>query len=91
MEQTEPVYDSAQPVANNLDRWAQIRKNAAERAARISEDQNSRRPSHFTTGTEDEGDTSGEESIEDRVARIKARVAHLTGNLERAPTSVPRY
>ncbi|KAI4716456.1 DUF1708-domain-containing protein [Aureobasidium sp. EXF-10727] len=89
--ETEPVYDTAQPVTNNLDRWAQIRKNAAERANRVSEDQISRRPSHITTGTEDEGDTSGEETIEDRVARIKARVAHLTGNLERAPTSTPRY
>lgn len=82
--ETEPVYDSTQPVANNLDRWAQIRKNAAERAARLSEDQISRRPSHFT-GTEDEGDTSGEETIEERVARIKARVAHLTGSMETVP------
>jgi hypothetical protein len=89
--ETEPVYDNAQPVANNLDRWAQIRKNAAERAARVSEDQVSGRPSHITNGTEDDGDTSGEETIEDRVARIKARVAHLTGNLEKAPTSRPRY
>ncbi|KAH0386816.1 DUF1708-domain-containing protein, partial [Aureobasidium melanogenum] len=89
--ENEPVYETTQPVANNLDRWAQIRKNAAERAARTSEDQISGRPSHITSGTEDEGDTSGEETIEDRVARIKARVAHLTGNIERAPTSMPRY
>jgi hypothetical protein len=89
--ETEPVYESAQPVANNLDRWAQIRKNAAERAARVSEDQASGRPSHITNGTEDDGDTSGEETIEDRVARIKARVAHLTGNLEKAPPGRPRY
>ncbi|KAH0230189.1 DUF1708-domain-containing protein, partial [Aureobasidium melanogenum] len=89
--ENEPVYETTQPVANNLDRWAQIRKNAAERAARISEDQISGRPSHITSGTEDEGDTSGEETIEDRVARIRARVAHLTGNIERAPTNMPRY
>lgn len=87
----EPTYDTAQPVANNLDRWAQIRKNAAERAARVSEDQVSGRPPHITNGTEDDGDTSGEETIEDRVARIKARVAHLTGNLEKPPTNRPRY
>jgi hypothetical protein len=89
--ETEPVYETAQPVANNLDRWAQIRKNAAERAARLSEDQGSGRPSHITNGTEDDGDTSGEETIEDRVARIKARVAHLTGGLEKAPSSRPRH
>ncbi|KFY87465.1 hypothetical protein V500_06940 [Pseudogymnoascus sp. VKM F-4518 (FW-2643)] len=59
------------------DRWAQIRKNAAERAAaRQSEDQKS-------AGTDGEGgETSGEETIESRVARIKARVAELTGNME---------
>ncbi|OBT70117.1 hypothetical protein VE03_00550 [Pseudogymnoascus sp. 23342-1-I1] len=59
------------------DRWAQIRKNAAERAAaRQSEDQKS-------AGTDgDGGETSGEETIESRVARIKARVAELTGNME---------
>ncbi|KAI5194670.1 DUF1708-domain-containing protein [Aureobasidium subglaciale] len=90
---SDSVYETAQPVANGYDRWAQIRKNAAERVERgprVSEDQISRRPSHITTNTEDEGDTSGEETIDDRVARIKARVAHLTGNLEQGPTSNPR-
>ena len=73
------------------DRWAQIRKNAAERSnnrnatthgehggdevggqgSRARESQNSR---------VDEGYTSEEETIESRVARIKARVAELTGN-----------
>lgn len=58
------------------DRWAQIRKNAAERAAaRQSEDQKS-------AGTDGDGETSGEETIESRVARIKARVAELTGNMD---------
>ncbi|KAI9720005.1 MAG: hypothetical protein M1812_003130 [Candelaria pacifica] len=62
-----------------VDRWAQIRKNAAERAAaRENEDQS--RPSQIIRTDEDE--TSGEETIESRVARIKARVAELTGNME---------
>ncbi|KIX01711.1 uncharacterized protein Z518_09437 [Rhinocladiella mackenziei CBS 650.93] len=61
------------------DRWAQIRKNAAERAARQSEEQTSRSRTETRT---DDGDTSGEETIESRVARIKARVAELTGNID---------
>lgn len=43
-----------------MDRWAQIRKNAAERAARQAEEQQGR-PSHTETRTDD-GETSGEES-----------------------------
>ncbi|KAH6692333.1 hypothetical protein F5X68DRAFT_57742 [Plectosphaerella plurivora] len=69
------------------DRWAQIRKNAAERAAqRQSEEQ-----SHGgkTAMTDDGDDTSGEETIESRVARIKARVAELTGNMEGSTSPVP--
>ncbi|KAF1975793.1 hypothetical protein BU23DRAFT_552267 [Bimuria novae-zelandiae CBS 107.79] len=62
------------------DRWAQIRKNAAERAARLSEEQSRR--SHSQSVRTDEGETSGEETIESRVARIKARVAELTGNVD---------
>lgn len=58
------------------DRWAQIRKNAAERASRQSEEQSR------NTDRTDDGETSGEETIESRVARIKARVAELTGNME---------
>ncbi|KAF2270372.1 hypothetical protein CC78DRAFT_130756 [Lojkania enalia] len=65
------------------DRWAQIRKNAAERAARISEEQSRR--SQSQSARTDEGETSGEETIESRVARIKARVAELTGNMEGSP------
>jgi hypothetical protein len=49
-----------------LDRWAQIRKNAAERAARQSEDPQGR-PSHTETRTDD-GETSGEESEFDKVS-----------------------
>ncbi|KAF4969658.1 hypothetical protein FZEAL_10196 [Fusarium zealandicum] len=62
------------------DRWAQIRKNAAERAATRPADEQPRAASNKTQDGED--DTSGEETIESRVARIKARVAELTGNME---------
>ncbi|KAL9595635.1 MAG: hypothetical protein Q9179_004906 [Wetmoreana sp. 5 TL-2023] len=65
------------------DRWAQIRKNAAERAAARQNEE----PSVFSgaTRTDDgDGETSGEETIESRVARIKARVAELTGNMQQA-------
>ena len=41
------------------DRWAQIRKNAAERAGRMSEDQHKRQPSQDKT---EDGEDSGEES-----------------------------
>ncbi|ORY08199.1 hypothetical protein BCR34DRAFT_590047 [Clohesyomyces aquaticus] len=63
------------------DRWDKIRKNAAERAARLSATKSGQSSSQIP-GTEDDGDTSGEETIESRVARIKARVAELTGNME---------
>lgn len=84
----EPQQEGPAPA---IERWAQIRKNAAERAAqqtqRRSDDQS--RPS--VSKTEPESDTSGEETIESRVARIKARVAELTGNMEgvQAPGSRP--
>lgn len=68
-----------------MDRWAQIRKNAAERAGRISEEKN---PRVSQDKTED-GEESGEETIESRVARIKARVAELTGNMQ-SESSRPR-
>lgn len=66
------------------DRWAQIRKNAAERAARINEEQQKAQSqqhgrNHSASARSDDGETSGEETIESRVARIKARVAELTG------------
>lgn len=92
-----PATDEALPIVS--DRWAQIRKAAADRAARQSEEQSHTTRSLKTDG--DEGETSGEESkyhsnlqqkpptnvtlaIESRVARIKARVAELTGNMEGA-------
>lgn len=72
MKPQEELSHSASPGVQN--RWAQIRKNAANRAADGDED------------------TSGEETIESRVARIKARVAELTGNMEGSarPQAVPR-
>ncbi|KAI9806939.1 MAG: hypothetical protein M1833_002597 [Piccolia ochrophora] len=85
----EPSREEAQDETTELtrevsppsqDRWAQIRKNAADRAAaRASEDQSSRPSQSART---DDGETSGEETIESRVARIKARVAELTGNMD---------
>jgi hypothetical protein len=69
------------------DRWAQIRKNAAERAARLSEEQTRRSRSQSQSQRTDEGETSGEETIESRVARIKARVAELTGNVDGQPSN----
>ncbi|KAI0178566.1 DUF1708-domain-containing protein [Hypoxylon sp. FL1284] len=67
------------PTVPMQDRWATIRKNAADRATRQSEEQ-----SHgaYSKTTDGDDDTSGEETIESRVARIKARVAELTGNME---------
>ncbi|PKS12791.1 hypothetical protein jhhlp_001002 [Lomentospora prolificans] len=62
-----------------IDRWAQIRKNAAERAAQRTA---APAPAPAPAKHEAEDDTSGEETIESRVARIKARVAELTGNME---------
>ncbi|KAK7408756.1 hypothetical protein QQX98_009054 [Neonectria punicea] len=64
------------------DRWAQIRKNAAERAATRQPDEPLRASS--SKPSEGDDDTSGEETIESRVARIKARVAELTGNMDTA-------
>jgi uncharacterized protein DUF1708 len=66
------------PTISQSDRWAQIRKNAAERAQRINEEQKHVR--NQSQGRSDDGETSGEETIESRVARIKARVAELTGS-----------
>jgi hypothetical protein len=73
---SEASDDYQQTVPVN-DRWARIRKNAAERAQRLSEEQSGR--SRSQSAKTDDGETSGEETIESRVARIKARVAELTG------------
>ena len=94
-EESEPEEEELTKQTSPQDRWAQIRKNAAERAARQNEEQTNRSRTETRT---DDGETSGEESksecqrekttangvsaIESRVARIKARVAELTGNME---------
>ncbi|KAK0728989.1 hypothetical protein B0T21DRAFT_413104 [Apiosordaria backusii] len=83
-----PVPERTVPEA--MDRWAQIRKNAAERAAQRGPGSPAspaapemRRPApRFARKDEGDEDTSGEETIESRVARIKARVAELTSNQE---------
>ncbi|CAG8083760.1 unnamed protein product [Penicillium olsonii] len=74
------------------DRWKAIREAAAERSrtakGEMHEPEQETEPeTETTTRTSqsertDEGETSGEETIESRVARIKARVAELTGATE---------
>ncbi|KAK0618063.1 hypothetical protein B0T17DRAFT_322266 [Bombardia bombarda] len=72
-----PVSPSAK--VDPQDRWAQIRKNAAERAAaRLKAE----KEATAAAAPARDDDTSGEETIESRVARIKARVAELTSNAE---------
>lgn len=86
------------PVEPVQDRWAQIRKNAAERAERSTEQRMSE-----DKGADDDGEDDGDQesrflvsfpdediadqlpAIESRVARIKARVAELTGNMGNEP------
>ncbi|KAK1706015.1 hypothetical protein BDP67DRAFT_548229 [Colletotrichum lupini] len=83
-----PADNSSAPVSPEdgprsppaVDQWAQIRKNAADRAAQRQSEEQSR--GGYSKTTDDGDDTSGEETIESRVARIKARVAELTGNME---------
>jgi hypothetical protein len=87
---SEESVDLTRQTTVSQDRWAQIRKNAAERAARLSEEQTRR--SRSQSARTDEGETSGEETIESRVARIKARVAELTGNVDgQQPPPARRY
>ncbi|EGX91322.1 morphogenesis protein (Msb1), putative [Cordyceps militaris CM01] len=64
------------------DRWAQIRKNASERASQRQTDVRDRSMPTSKSAADGEDEASGEETIESRVARIKARVAELTGNME---------
>ncbi|KAF2723302.1 DUF1708-domain-containing protein, partial [Polychaeton citri CBS 116435] len=77
-DQSEASIDDLNPIALEQDRWAQIRQNAQMRQ-RASEEQSAQ--SRPTQDSFDEGETSGEETIESRVARIKARVAELTGGV----------
>jgi len=77
LDNTSEASDDYRQSIPMTDRWARIRKNAAERAQRMSEEQSGR--SRSQSAKTDDGETSGEETIESRVARIKARVAELTG------------
>ncbi|KAI1104600.1 DUF1708-domain-containing protein [Jackrogersella minutella] len=79
IEEDEEDEGAPSPSVPMQDRWAAIRKNAADRAQRQSEEHSRGAYSKTTDGDDD---TSGEETIESRVARIKARVAELTGNME---------
>ncbi|ESZ96971.1 hypothetical protein SBOR_2653 [Sclerotinia borealis F-4128] len=103
--QGEPLTHQTSPQ----EKWAQIRKNAAEQSAahnRPSEEQS--RGGYSQRTDNDDGETSGEESeylppstsyswgdilmdpaIESRVARIKARVAELTGNMDNHNSPAP--
>ena len=95
---TPESVEKEETIAPVQDRWAQIRKNAAERAvgrntataggggggggnASIGDRSGQGSNPRESQGSRlDEGYTSEEETIESRVARIKARVAELTGN-----------
>ncbi|KAJ6114597.1 hypothetical protein N7486_000375 [Penicillium sp. IBT 16267x] len=77
----EQKIEPVSPPNPSEDRWKQIRENAAQRSAFLTEEPETRTSQSERT---DEGDTSGEETIESRVARIKARVAELTGDMEAA-------
>ncbi|KAM0166652.1 hypothetical protein ACHAQE_001170 [Botrytis cinerea] len=82
--QEEPLTQQISPQ----DKWAQIRKNVAEQKARKRELEEQARIEHRPS-TDNDDETSGEETIESRVARIKARVAELTGNMENNNSSAP--
>ncbi|TGO06822.1 hypothetical protein BTUL_0469g00010 [Botrytis tulipae] len=82
--QEEPLTQQISPQ----DKWAQIRKNVAEQKARNRELEEQARIGHRPS-TDNDDETSGEETIESRVARIKARVAELTGNMENNNSSAP--
>ncbi|RPA86905.1 hypothetical protein BJ508DRAFT_301708 [Ascobolus immersus RN42] len=85
MDATSPVNPIKKAESRDSDRWREIRERAAERAkngqyssgAPVSRVRDTSRAE-----SADEGETSGEETIESRVARIKARVAELTGNVD---------
>ncbi|KAF8456327.1 hypothetical protein BGX38DRAFT_1087349 [Terfezia claveryi] len=82
MTPTQPEAETT--ISPVIDRWAQHRKNAENRAKKNADD-NTKTTTESRASTVDDGDTSGEETIESRVARIKARVAELTGNIDTPP------
>lgn len=72
-EQTEP-----ESSLTTTDRWQQIRKNAAERAAQREKEERDRKERGESAQENTAENETREETIEERVARIKARVAELT-------------
>ena len=54
--------DDERPESPEKNRWSQIRRNAAERAGRASQDQNTDTTRHTTADTEDGEESGGEES-----------------------------
>lgn len=64
----------------------ELRKSAEDQQAHFKENGSE---SGMADGAREEEEISGEESIEIRVARIKARVAELTGNSEARNASTP--
>ena len=80
---SESSIDLSPQVQPSSDRWDQIRRNAAERAVRLTEELS--RMSQSQNARTDKGESSSKETIERRVARIKARVAELTGNMDGQP------
>ncbi|KAL2257013.1 hypothetical protein VTK26DRAFT_775 [Humicola hyalothermophila] len=90
-EKKEAAAPPPAPVARTIasqDRWAQMRKNAAERAAQLN--QPAPKAPAFRRNIDGDSTSSGEETIESRVARIKARVAELTANAEGISGPGPR-
>ncbi|KAK1590392.1 uncharacterized protein LY79DRAFT_217305 [Colletotrichum navitas] len=74
------VFSSKPNPPNSYDRWNQIRRNAAERAAQPP--QEDRKEEKDSAGYSKTFDSDGEETIESRVRRIQARVAELVGQME---------
>ncbi|KAJ4296093.1 hypothetical protein N0V88_004795 [Collariella sp. IMI 366227] len=66
-------------------KWAEMRKKAAERAAQVQTAQPARASGSLTD------DSSIEETLESRVARIKARVAMITANSENVGAPPPPH
>ncbi|KAK4159525.1 hypothetical protein QBC43DRAFT_247296 [Cladorrhinum sp. PSN259] len=81
-----PPIDFA--LAPASDRWARIRKDAVERASQ----RGPAKPANFNTPSvlqhDQDDDDNEEETIESRVARIKARVAELIGSQENEKADV---
>ena len=65
------------------DRWVQIRKNALERMAQTQHEKQS--SGGYGENRNRDEESNSEETIESRIARIKARVAELTGKYESGP------